>query len=106
MTKLEQNAVYWPPRLSPRVPVAILRIPKQSFDSPQQIAFPNILSFNPWHCIPQHRPLGNQSRARHRMYQTLAKFRQDVNHLRQYEPTGNEVFPSDAMKPLVAQLAE
>lgn len=103
---IEQNAVYWPPRLSPRVPVAILRIPKQTFDSPQQIAFPNILSFNPWHCIPEHRPLGNQSRARHRMYQTLSNFRHSVNHLRHYEPTGNEVFPSDAMKSLVAHLGE
>jgi hypothetical protein len=103
---IEQNAVYWPPSLSPRVPAAILRIPKQSFDSPQQIAFPNILSFNPWHCIPEHRPLGNQSRARRRMYETLAKFRQSVNHVQHVEPTGDEVFPSDAITPLVAQLAE
>ena len=30
------------------------------------------LRFNPWHCIPDHRPLGNQSRARRRMYDELA----------------------------------
>ena len=90
---IENNAVYWPPRLSPRVPVAILRIPKQKFDSPEQIAFPSILSFNPWHCIPEHRPLGNQSRARYRMYKELSTFRQKVNHLQHYEPTGDETFP-------------
>lgn len=103
---IENNAVYWPPRHSPRVPVAILRIPKQKFDSPEQIAFPNILSFNPWHCLPEHRPLGNQSRARNRMYKTLSTFRQSVNHLKHYEPTGDEVFPSDAMKARVAQMAQ
>jgi hypothetical protein len=91
---IENNAVYWPPRLSPRVPVAILRIPKQKFDSPEQIAFPSVLSFNPWHSIPEHRPLGNQSRARHRMYKELSTFRQSVNHLQHYEPTGDETFPS------------
>lgn len=103
---IENNAVYWPPRRSPRVSVAILRIPKQKFDSPEQIAFPNIFSFNPWHCLPEHRPLGNQSRARHRMYKTLSTFRQSVNHLQHYEPTGDEVFPSDAVKARVAQMAE
>lgn len=103
---IENNAVYWPPRHSPRVPVAILRIPKQKFDSPEQIAFPNILSFNPWHCLPEHRPLGNQSRARNRMYKTLSTFRQSVNHLKHYEPTGDEVFPSDAMKARVALMAQ
>jgi len=95
---IEDNAVYWPPRLSPRVPVAILRIPKQKFDSPKQIAFPSILSFNPWHCIPEHRPLGNQSRARHRMYKELSTFRQSVNHLQHYEPTGDETFSAEKAK--------
>jgi len=95
---VEDNAVYWPPRLSPRVPVAILRIPKQKFDSPKQIAFPSILSFNPWHCIPEHRPLGNQSRARHRMYKELSTFRQSVNHLQHYEPTGDETFSAEKAK--------
>ncbi|MEK9141180.1 MAG: hypothetical protein AAB308_09030, partial [Nitrospirota bacterium] len=59
---IENNAVLWPERLSPRVSVATLRIPKQKFDSPAQIAFARRLSYNPWHCIAEHRPLGNQSR--------------------------------------------
>jgi hypothetical protein len=36
---IENNAVMWPTGLSPRVPVATLRIPKQSFDDPDQLAF-------------------------------------------------------------------
>jgi hypothetical protein len=90
---VENNAVLWPTKLSPRVPAAVLRIPKQSFDSPEQLAFARVLSYNPWHCIPDHRPLGNQSRARKRMYSELSRLRQQMNGVEHYEPTGDEVFP-------------
>ena len=89
---IENNAVLWPERLSPRVSVATLRIPKQKFDSPAQIAFARRLSYNPWHCIAEHRPLGNQSRARRRMYFELSKFRHDMNGVPHYEPNGDETF--------------
>lgn len=89
---IENAGVLWPVRLSPRVPVATLRIPKQRFDSPAQLAFARNLTLNPWHCIPEHRPLGNQSRARRRMYQELSQFRQAMNRENHIEPTGNEKF--------------
>ena len=89
---IENNAVLWPERLSPRVSVATLRIPKQKFDSPAQIAFARRLSYNPWHCVAEHRPLGNQSRARRRMYYELSKFRHDMNGVPHYEPNGDETF--------------
>jgi hypothetical protein len=89
---IENNGVYWPERLSPRRSVATLRIPKQTFTSQAQLNFARQLSFNPWHCIPEHRPLGNQSRARRRMYDTLSKFRHTMNDVPLYEPTGDEVF--------------
>ena len=60
---IEHAGVLWPERLSPRVSVATLRIPQQRFNSPEQMAFARRLSFNPWHCLAEHRPLGNQSRA-------------------------------------------
>lgn len=89
---IENAAVRWPERLSPFVPVATLRIPRQTFASPAQFAFANNLSYNPWHCIPEHRPLGNQSRARRRMYWELSRFRQEMNQTPHVEPTGDEVF--------------
>ena len=76
---VENAAVRWPEKLSPFVPAARLHIPRQKFDSPAQLAFANNLSYNPWHCIPEHRPLGNQSRARRRMYYELSRFRQSMN---------------------------
>jgi hypothetical protein len=93
---IENNAVLWPTKRSPRVPAAVLRIPRQRFDSPEQLEFARVLSYNPWHCVPEHRPLGNQSRARKRMYYELSRLRQQMNGVEHYEPTGDEVFPNQA----------
>jgi hypothetical protein len=89
---IENNAVLWPEKLSPRVSVATLHIPRQKFDSPAQLDFARRLSYNPWHSIPEHRPLGNQSRARKRMYETLSGLRHRMNGVPLYEPTGDETF--------------
>jgi hypothetical protein len=90
---IENNAVLWPTKLSPRVPAAVIHIPKQTFDSPEQLDFARVLTFNPWHSVPEHRPLGNQSRARRRMYFELSRLRQQLNDVEHYEPTGDEEFP-------------
>jgi hypothetical protein len=89
---IENASVLWPERLSPRVSAATLRIPRQKFDSEAQMAFARRLSYNPWHCIAEHRPLGNQSRARKRMYLALSTLRHEMNAVPHYEPTGDEVF--------------
>jgi hypothetical protein len=89
---LENAAVLWPEKLSPRVSCATVRLLQQTFDSPEQINFEKRLSYNPWHCIAEHRPLGNQSRARKRMYFALSTLRHDMNAIPHYEPTGDEVF--------------
>jgi hypothetical protein len=89
---IENNAVLWPEKLSPRISAATLRLPKQKFNSPAQMEFAKRLSYNPWHCLPEHRPLGNQSRARRRMYWELSQLRQRLNAVARYEPTGDEVF--------------
>jgi len=89
---IENAGVYWPEKLSPRRSVATLRIPKQTFTSQAQMDFARKLSFNPWHSIPEHRPLGNQSRARRRMYDTLSKYRHSMNNVALYEPKGDEIF--------------
>ncbi len=89
---IENAGVRWPERLSPFVPVATLRLPQQKFDSPQQFAFAHNLSYTPWHCLKEHRPLGNQSRARKRMYFELRDLRQRMNQTPHIEPTGAETF--------------
>jgi hypothetical protein len=89
---LENAGVLWPERLSPRISAATLHIPRQRFDSPAQMDFAKRLSYNPWHSVPEHRPLGNQSRARQRMYYTLSKLRHDMNAVPHFEPRGDETF--------------
>jgi hypothetical protein len=89
---IENAGIRWPQGLSPYVKVATIHIPQQTFDSPKQLAFANVLRYNPWHCIPEHRPLGNQNRVRGRMYAELANLRQRMNDVSHYEPTGDEVF--------------
>jgi hypothetical protein len=87
---IENAGVLWPERLSPRISVATLRLPRQTFDYPKQLEFARVLSYNPWHSIAEHRPLGNQGRARRHMYAALAELRQSMNGVTHYEPTGNE----------------
>ena len=89
---IENATVRWPERLSPFVPVAKVHIPRQKFDHEAQFEFARRLKMNPWHCIPEHRPLGNQSRARMRMYRELSRFRQEMNQTSHVEPNGGEVF--------------
>jgi hypothetical protein len=89
---IEDDGFEWPERLSPFVPVARRVIPKQRFTSPKQLAFADNLSFNPWHCIAEHRPLGNQNRARRTIYEQLSTLRQTMNGSAHIEPTGEELF--------------
>ena len=45
------------------------------------------LTINPWHTIAEHRPLGNQNRARHRVYYETARVRQRINDERHRVPS-------------------
>lgn len=84
---LEHAGVRWPERLSPFVPLARICIPMQTVDTPARQRLARRLKMNPWHCLAEHRPLGNQNRARRRMYQTLSDFRQQMNSEPHHEPT-------------------
>lgn len=95
---IEDATVKWPERLSPYITVARLRLPRQRFDSDQQLAFADRLRFNPWHSLPAHRPLGNSNRTRRTMYLELAKLRQEMNAVPHAEPTGDETFPGSSAR--------
>jgi hypothetical protein len=99
---LENAAVRWPQKLSPFVPVADIRIPRQEFNTPAQLRFASRLTYTPWHCIPEHRPLGNQNRARRRMYWELSRLRFSKNQMTSVEPNGSETF-EDSAEPVQAR---
>jgi hypothetical protein len=89
---IENAAVRWSESESVPVAVAELVLPPQRFDSPAQLAFAGNLAYNPWHSLPEHRPLGNQNRARRTIYRELSELRQHMDGQAHIEPTGAETF--------------
>lgn len=93
---VEDPGKRWPEHISPFIKVATLTIPRQTFDTPEQNAYGIRLSFNPWHSIPEHQPLGGINRVRRVIYNTLSNFRHQHNHEPQGEPTNYEI-PRDTL---------
>jgi hypothetical protein len=89
---IEDASIEWRESETPFIPIARLFIPKQEVGSAAQLAFADVLAINPWHCIPEHRPLGSINRNRKAMYSEMAKLRQQMNAVNHYEPTGDEEF--------------
>lgn len=89
---IEDASIEWKESETPFVPVAKIYIPKQKFASPAQLQFADMLTFNPWHCLAEHRPLGNINRSRKALYQETSRFRQEMSGVQHYEPTGDERF--------------
>jgi hypothetical protein len=86
-TPVEDPTVEWKEKDAPFRKVATIRIPKQVFDSPAQLAHCENLSFTPFHTLPVHRPLGGISRVRREVYTAIASFRRSTNGVDQKEPT-------------------
>jgi hypothetical protein len=72
---IEDASVEWRERDSPYLRVAQIRIPVQTVDAPSAASCEE-LSFNPWHALAEHRPLGGFNRARRDIYRAMASFRQ------------------------------
>jgi len=89
---VEDPAVVWDETASPFVTVAKIEIPKQTFDTAAQKEFCENLTFNPWHSLPAHRPLGGINRVRKVAYDRIAKYRLEKNKIPRKEPNGNERF--------------
>jgi hypothetical protein len=83
---IEDPSRAWSLELSPPHVVATLRILQQSSESEAIDAQNERLSFTPWHCLPEHRPLGAINRARRAIYETLSQFRHEANQVPWTEP--------------------
>jgi hypothetical protein len=83
-TPIEDSRVDWP---APFVPIARLAIDAQdAADGRRLDAFVETLSFDPWHALVAHRPLGAIMRARKHAYYASIQARQAAP-----EPDGSEV---------------
>lgn len=77
---VEDASIAWPEDVSPYQPVARISIPPQDAYSPaRRVFFDDVLSFNPWHCLAAHRPLGSIMRARIKAYEASSRFRHEMN---------------------------
>jgi hypothetical protein len=91
---VEDATVLWPEDLSPHQAVATLRIPAQDAFSPARRVFgDDILSFNPWHGIEEHRPLGAIMRLRRSVYEQSSRFRHETNARPRIEPAAINDIP-------------
>lgn len=72
---VEDASIEWRERDSPYRRVAQIRIPAQTVNGPGQAESCEQMVFNPWHALPDHRPLGGFNRARRDIYRAMAAFR-------------------------------
>ncbi len=60
---VEDATVKWPDSLSPYVPVAAAHGCRGNASTPTSSSrFADVLRYNPWHSLAEHRPLGNSNR--------------------------------------------
>ena len=76
---IEDTSIEWDEAVSPFETVADIRVPAQDFDSPRQNLDCDNLSFNPWHALPDHRPIGGINRLRKAVYEAVSAYRLERN---------------------------
>ncbi|WP_022822647.1 catalase family protein [Hymenobacter norwichensis] len=91
---VEDASVKWPETQSPHQPIAKLVIPAQDAYSPARRVFADdVLSYNPFHCLPEHQPLGSINRARIKAYEASSAYRHHMNAQPRLEPRDISVLP-------------
>jgi catalase len=76
---IEDTSVQWKESDAPFQTVAHIRVPAQDFDTPEQNLMCDNLSFNPWHGIEAHRPIGGINRLRKAVYEAVSAYRLERN---------------------------
>ena len=83
---VEDPTIPWDEQRFPPRRVATLRIPIQEFDTPEKRKLTLGLSFDPWHSMPEHQPLGGINRVRKTVYDSIAEKRRELNQAMTKEP--------------------
>ena len=91
---IEDTSVAWAEQESPYQAIAKLTIPMQNAYSPaRRVYVDEVLSFNAWHCIAEHRPLGSIQRVRMQVYEASSRYRHEMNQQPKVEPRSIEEMP-------------
>ncbi len=77
----------WPEEKSPWQTVARITVtPQDSYSDARQLFVDERLSFNPWHALEAHRPLGGVMRSRLKAYEEAIRYRAKRNERERVEP--------------------
>lgn len=70
----------WPEDKSPwQVVARITMLPQDTYSDARELYVDEKMSFNPWHALAAHRPLGGIMRSRRKAYEEAAKYRAQRN---------------------------
>jgi hypothetical protein len=83
---VEDSRIEWKEAAAPFYKIATIRIPRQTFDTPEQNTFCENLAFTPWHALPEHKPLGVTNRLRKVIYDHISRVRHEMNDAKREEP--------------------
>ncbi len=84
---IEDASVPWPEDKSPFITVAHISAPRQvAWSKARSVAIDDGMSFNPWHGLAAHRPLGSIMRVRKVVYDVMSKIRARQNKVSIAEP--------------------
>ena len=93
-TPVEDPSVPWPEDLTPYIPVArLVAEPQQAYSAARRVFVDELLSFNPWHGLSAHQPLGQVNRARRPAYPMAADYRRTQNGRSLHEPASIDELP-------------
>lgn len=92
---LDRATVRWEESESKPVLVGTLTIARQDIDARGQAAYGENLSYNPWHALAVHAPLGSISEARKVVYQAASELRRNANGIPIAEPVEPRHFEDD-----------
>ncbi len=91
---VEDASIDWPQDQSPYQALGKIVIPAQDAYSPARRVFADdVLSFNPFHCLPEHLPLGSINRVRIKAYASSTNYRHATNAQPKVEPTDINQLP-------------
>jgi catalase len=83
---VENVMTEWTEDVAPFHQIATIRVPAQDFDTPALRAMAETASFNVWHTIAEHKPLGAVNRMRKIVYERISRVRNEMNSMVRREP--------------------
>jgi catalase len=83
---IDDATVVWDEANAPFQKVATIRIPAQEFQGASQMAHAEFVSYNPWHALVAHEPLGVVNATRRAVYLAVSSLRHRLNHTPKVDP--------------------